>query len=181
MVSITINSFNTFTSRHTDNVRYTVLSSGKLKNSHCLNRNQWNHSERFKQVLKILKQQIDAELAVCEESLEHVDNARTILIERELRLVNARKSAFDGSKTIGQNGLNYQQTSNTSSTTPPQLTPSSSYDPFKRTESKRKNLTNSISSIFRRSQSNSNSNNSNNSIGKSSLLCLFSRGNLLTK
>lgn len=105
-----------------------------------------------------MKQQIDAELSVCEESLEHADNARTILIEREMRLVNARKNAFDGNKS---NGVNYQQTSNTSSTTPPQLTPSSSYDPFKRAESKRKNITNSISNIFRRS-SNSNSSNSNN-------------------
>lgn len=92
--------------------------------------------------MKILKQQIDAELPVSEESLEFVDNSRFELIEREQRLVNARKNAIEGSK----NGV----TSNISSTTPPQLTPSSSYDPFKRGDSKRRSFSSSISNIFKR-------------------------------
>lgn len=119
------------------------------------------------QVLKILKQQIDAELPVCEESLEHIDAGRTNLIEREFRLVNARKNAVELTKNPGQNGLKYHQTStaNISSTTPPQLTPSSSYDPFKRAETKKKSIAHSFSNIFRRPSS-GNSNSSTSSGGK---------------
>lgn len=102
------------------------------------------------QVLKILKQQMDAELPVCEESLEHIDAGRTTLIEREYRLVNARNNAFEMTKSPGSNGVKYPQTTNISSTTPPQLTPSSSYDPFKRAENKRKSITTSFTNIFRR-------------------------------
>lgn len=125
------------------------------------------------QVLKILKQQIDAELPVCEESLEHIDAGRTNLIEREFRLVNARKNAIEATKNPGQNGVKYHQTSmaNISSTTPPQLTPSSSYDPFKRAETKKKSIANSISNIFRRPSS-GNSNSSNSSGGKNILFDL---------
>lgn len=119
------------------------------------------------QVLKILKQQIDAEMPVCEESLEHIDAGRTTLIEREFRLVNARtNNAFDIAKSPGPNGCKYPPGSgNTvSSITPPQLTPSSSYDPFKRTENKRKSITTSFTNIFRRpSSGNSSSNSSTNS------------------
>lgn len=115
------------------------------------------------QVLRILKQQIDAELPVCEESLEHIDAGRTCLIEREYRLINARKNAIELSKNPGQNSIQYHQTStaNISSTTPQQLTPSSSYDPFKRIESKRKGITQSFTNIFRRP-----SNSNNTAIGK---------------
>lgn len=105
------------------------------------------------QVLKILKQQIDAELPVCEESLEHIDAGVSSLIERECRLVNARNSTFEIAKSPGQNGVQYPPTTNTSSTTPPQLTPSSSYDPFKRTENKRKSIKTSFKEIFRRPSS----------------------------
>ncbi|KAJ6646837.1 FHIP family protein [Pseudolycoriella hygida] len=96
----------------------------------------------FHQLLKILKQQIDAELPITEESLELVDNSRFELIEREQRLVNARKNAIEGAK----NGV----TSNISSSTPQQLTPSSSYDPFKRGESKRKTFSTLFSNILQR-------------------------------
>lgn len=118
------------------------------------------------QVLKILKQQIDAELPVCEESLEHIDAGRTNLIEREFRLVNARNNTFDITKSPGPNGIKYPPTTKTSSTTPPQLTPSSSYDPFKRVENKRKSITTSFKDIFRRPSS-GHSNSSNGSGGKS--------------
>lgn len=122
----------------------------------------------FHQVLKILKQQIDAELPVCEKSLELVDSARTSLIEREFQLVNMRKNAMELSKASGQNGIECHQASsiaNISSTTPLQLTPSSSYDPFNRTENKRKNITNSFANIFRRPSS-GNSNSSKSSSGE---------------
>lgn len=121
------------------------------------------------QVLKILKQQIDAELPVCEESLEHIDAGRTTLIERECRLVNARNNTFEITKSPGPNGVKYPQTTNTSSTTPPQLTPSSSYDPFKRAENKRKSITTSFKDIFRRPSSGL-SNSSNSSGGKTFLV-----------
>ncbi|XP_055378728.1 FHIP family protein GJ17503 isoform X2 [Condylostylus longicornis] len=104
----------------------------------------------FHQVLRILKQQIDAELPPTEDSLEIIDVARSWLIDREFRLIYARKSAVESSKNPGRNGLPYNQTTyaNISSTTPPQLTPSSSYDPFKRTDSKRRSFSKSISNIF---------------------------------
>lgn len=103
------------------------------------------------QVLRLLKQQIDAELPINEESFEQIDNSRATLIDREFRLVNSRKNAIEMSKVSGQNISGFSQTStaNISSTTPPQLTPSSSYDPFRRTETNRKGLKNSISNIFR--------------------------------
>lgn len=116
------------------------------------------------QVLKILKQQIDAELPVCEDSLEHIDAGRTTLIEREFRLVNARThNAFDMTKSPGPNGCKYPAASssnNVSSITPPQLTPSSSYDPFKRTENKRNSIKTSFTNIFRRPSSGNSSSNS---------------------
>lgn len=96
----------------------------------------------FHQVLKILKEQIDAELPVIEESLEYIDTERTNLIEREIYLTNARKNE---SETYGS--------ASTSVTTPLQLTPSSTYDPFRRIETKRKSITHSFSNIFRRTSS----------------------------
>nr|XP_029721101.1 UPF0518 protein AAEL005291 isoform X2 [Aedes albopictus] len=113
----------------------------------------------FHQVLKILKQQIDAELPDCDESLEIVDVARSFLVDREFRLINMRKNAIESnpnsSKLLllsggaGASGA-VSMTSNLSQTTPMQLTPSSSYDPFKRNDTKRKSISNSFSSIFRR-------------------------------
>lgn len=113
----------------------------------------------FHQVLKILKQQIDAELPECDESLEIVDVARSFLVDREFRLINMRKNAIESnpnsSKLLLLNGGagasgSVSMTSNLSQTTPMQLTPSSSYDPFKRNDTKRKSISNSFSSIFRR-------------------------------
>lgn len=88
----------------------------------------------FYQVLKILKQQIDAELPMTEESLEMIDTARTFLIDREFRLINARKIALEALKS------NATQTFATS------------YDPFKRQDGKRKSIgnRNPIMNIFRR-------------------------------
>uniref|UniRef100_A0A8D8N8J6 UPF0518 protein CPIJ015043 n=2 Tax=Culex pipiens TaxID=7175 RepID=A0A8D8N8J6_CULPI len=116
----------------------------------------------FHQVLKILKQQIDAELPECEESLEIVDVARSFLVDREFRLINMRKNAIESNVVLGGSGPGGPRlsnggggtgssiTSSLSQTTPMQLTPSSSYDPFKRNDTKRKSITNSFSSIFRR-------------------------------
>ncbi|XP_035898326.1 UPF0518 protein AGAP011705 isoform X2 [Anopheles stephensi] len=105
----------------------------------------------FHQVLKILKQQIDAELPDTDESLEIVDMARSFLVDREFRLVNMRKNAIE-SAASGKllNGGGSSMTSSLSQTTPMQLTPSSSYDPFKRQDGKRKSISNSFSNIFRR-------------------------------
>ncbi|XP_050081145.1 FHIP family protein AGAP011705 [Anopheles maculipalpis] len=105
----------------------------------------------FHQVLKILKQQIDAELPDTDESLEIVDLARSFLVDREFRLVNMRKNAIE-SAASGKllNGGGSSMTSSLSQTTPMQLTPSSSYDPFKRQDGKRKSISNSFSNIFRR-------------------------------
>lgn len=87
----------------------------------------------FYQVLKILKQQIDAELPMTEESLELIDVGRTFLIDREFRLINARKIALEALK----------QTNNVT-TNPSQL---QSYDTFKRSEGKKRNA---IMNYFRR-------------------------------
>ncbi|XP_035788858.1 UPF0518 protein AGAP011705-like isoform X2 [Anopheles albimanus] len=123
----------------------------------------------FHQVLKILKQQIDAELPDTDEALEIVDVARSFLVDREFRLVNMRKNAIEATSGIGAGGRQSlyngsgvgggggsgsaggsMMTSSLSQTTPMQLTPSSSYDPFKRQDSKRKSISNSFSNIFRR-------------------------------
>lgn len=90
----------------------------------------------FYQVLKILKQQIDAELPMTEESLELIDNGRTFLIDREFRLINARKIALEALKASSQ------------AATPSQL---QSYDAFKRQDGKRKSSGSSLMNIiFRR-------------------------------
>ncbi|XP_058466819.1 FHIP family protein AAEL005291 isoform X1 [Malaya genurostris] len=108
----------------------------------------------FHQVLKILKQQIDAELSDCDESLEIVDVARSFLVDREFQLINMRKNAIEsntGSKLpLSVTVASVPMTSSMSQTTPMQLTPSSSYDPFKRNDLKRKSISNSFSGFFRR-------------------------------
>uniref|UniRef100_A0A2M4A2K6 Protein with signal anchor n=1 Tax=Anopheles triannulatus TaxID=58253 RepID=A0A2M4A2K6_9DIPT len=134
----------------------------------------------FHQVLKILKQQIDAELPDTDEALEIVDVARSFLVDREFRLVNMRKNAIEATSGTGAGGRQplyngsgggvggtgsaggSMMTSSLSQTTPMQLTPSSSYDPFKRQDSKRKSISNSFSNIFRRPGSVGSSNGSNN-------------------
>lgn len=92
----------------------------------------------FYQVLKILKQQIDAELPMTEESLELIDNGRTFLIDREFRLINARKIALESLKTSKT-----APGGNTSSQVQP-------FDAFKRQDGKRKSAGNSIMNMFRR-------------------------------
>lgn len=143
----------------------------------------------FHQLLRILKQQIDAELPVSVDSLELVDLGRADLIEREFRLINVRRNAVEGlapspAKTGvggfkaymnvaqvliggggggGAGGLTMAAGSSTmtattttaqlSSTTPPQATASSTYDPFRRGDSKRRSITTSLSNIFKRQPS----------------------------
>ena len=94
-------------------------------------------------MLKILKQQIDAELPSTDESLEVIDGARSFLVDRENRLLNTRKTAIDAKAVRGEFGKgtsSQMATSNVSSSTPPQLTAGSSYDPFRRSEANRKSL-----------------------------------------
>jgi hypothetical protein len=95
----------------------------------------------FYQVLKILKQQIDAELPMTEDSLELIDVGRTFLIDREFKLINARKIALEALKSSSTS----QPAAGTSQ---PQ-----SLDPFKRQDDKRKSSSNSIMNIFRRTSS----------------------------
>lgn len=110
-------------------------------------------------MLRILKQQIDAEIPTNEKSLEFIDVARSFLVDREFRLINIRRNAIEASKNTGnRNGqinssYNQTTTANLSAGSPVQLTPSSSYDPFKRGDSKRRSLTSSFSNIFRRPSS----------------------------
>lgn len=105
----------------------------------------------FHQVLRILKQQIDAELPVIEDSLEIIDVARSYLIDREFRLINVRKasenSPLHAAKVITSQHSTYAPLSAAS---PVQVTPSSSYDPFKRNDTKRISISKSITSMFSR-------------------------------
>lgn len=106
-------------------------------------------------MLKILKQQIDAELPSTDESLEVIDGARSFLVDRENRLLNTRKTAIDAKAVKSDFGKgsssNQMATSNSSAATPPQLTAGSSYDPFRRMENNsRKSIRQSFSSIFKR-------------------------------
>lgn len=68
-----------------------------------------------------------------EESLEMIDIGRTFLIDREFRLINARKIALE---VASQNSATNSQLQ--------------SYDPFKRQDVKRKSMGNPIMNIFRR-------------------------------
>lgn len=124
----------------------------------------------FHQLLRILKQQIDAELPVNEDSLELVDLGRADLIDREFRLINVRKNAVEGLapspakqgglKTFGA-GSSAPPSATTmaqlSSATLPQAAASSSYDPFRRGDSKRRSITTSLSNMFKRQPSGGNS------------------------
>lgn len=110
----------------------------------------------FHQVLRILKQQIDAELPVVEDSLEIIDVARSNLIDREFRLMNARKAASETSPIHVAKALTTQQQStyaHLSASSAVQVTPSSSYDPFRRNDSKRKSISKSFTSMFSRKAS----------------------------
>ncbi|XP_016987692.1 FHIP family protein CG3558 isoform X4 [Drosophila rhopaloa] len=120
----------------------------------------------FHQVLRILKQQIDAELPVTEDSLEIIDVARSSLIDREFRLANARKGN-DGSpmhhnqqqqmatNSGQQQGQLRSAYATLSAATPVQATPTSAYDPFKRSDNKRRSISKSITSMFSRKSASS--------------------------
>ncbi|KAM7347305.1 FHIP family protein GG24907 isoform 2-T2 [Cochliomyia hominivorax] len=105
----------------------------------------------FHQVLRILKQQIDAELPVVEDSLEIIDVARSYLIDREFRLINARKASENSPLHVAKVMSTQQSTyAALSASSPVQVTPSSSYDPFKRNDTKRMSISKSITSMFSR-------------------------------
>ncbi|XP_017855328.1 UPF0518 protein GI14169 isoform X2 [Drosophila busckii] len=116
----------------------------------------------FQQVLRMIKQQIDAELPVAENSLEIIDVARSSLIDREFRLVNARKvgenSPLHQQQQLQQQHQQQQQQhtqgrsayATLSAATPMQATASSAYDPFKRGDNKRRSISKSITSMFSR-------------------------------
>jgi hypothetical protein len=121
----------------------------------------------FYQVLKILKQQIDAELPLTEDSLELIDIGRTFLIDREFKLINARKIALESLKTSSKGTSTSQQSTSQTGN----IQASQTYDPFKRQDEKRKSSGNSIMNIFRRSSAapsstqNQNNSSSSNSSG----------------
>lgn len=73
-----------------------------------------------------------------EESLELIDNGRTFLIDREFRLINARKIALESLKAS-----NMSQAS-------PGASSSQSLEPFKRADVKRRSIGNPIMNMFRR-------------------------------
>lgn len=105
----------------------------------------------FHQVLRILKQQIDAELPVVEDSLEIIDVARSYLIDREFRLINARKASENSPLHVAKVMPAQQSTyAALSASSPVQVTPSSSYDPFKRNDTKRMSISKSITNMFSR-------------------------------
>lgn len=101
-----------------------------------------------------------------EESLEFIDNGRTFLIDREFRLINARKIALEAMKTSNKNAT---QTSPAAGSSQLQ-----SYDPFKRSDVKRRSAGSSIMNIFRRSAAPSAASNNE---GKLQTFFLGSRGN----
>ncbi|XP_033158273.1 UPF0518 protein CG3558 isoform X4 [Drosophila mauritiana] len=135
----------------------------------------------FHQVLRILKQQIDAELPVTEDSLEIIDVARSSLIDREFRLANARKGN-EGSpmhhsqqqqmvtNSGQQQGLLRSAYATLSAATPVQATPTSAYDPFKRSDNKRRSISKSITNMFSRKSASTSTAPPNGSSGAASNL-----------
>ncbi|EDX03555.1 GD23198, partial [Drosophila simulans] len=138
----------------------------------------------FHQVLRILKQQIDAELPVTEDSLEIIDVARSSLIDREFRLANARKGN-EGSpmhhsqqqqmvtNSGQQQGLLRSAYATLSAATPVQATPTSAYDPFKRSDNKRRSISKSITNMFSRKSASTTTNGSSASSGLSQIYAFF--------
>ncbi|XP_017047584.1 FHIP family protein GE18198 isoform X3 [Drosophila ficusphila] len=135
----------------------------------------------FHQVLRILKQQIDAELPVTEDSLEIIDVARSSLIDREFRLANARKGNEGSpmhhnthqqvaSNSGQQQGQLRSAYATLSAATPVQATPTSAYDPFKRSDNKRRSISKSITSMFSRKSATSSIAPQNGSSGAASNL-----------
>lgn len=116
----------------------------------------------FYQVLKILKQQIDAELPLSEESLELIDIGRTFLIDREFKIINARKIVLEAHKSPNKSSTQ-NQPSGSSSSTNSASSQLGIYDPFKRQE-KRKTLGNTFSNMFRRPSASSGHNQGKNRI-----------------
>ncbi|XP_017047583.1 FHIP family protein CG3558 isoform X2 [Drosophila ficusphila] len=141
----------------------------------------------FHQVLRILKQQIDAELPVTEDSLEIIDVARSSLIDREFRLANARKGNEGSpmhhnthqqvaSNSGQQQGQLRSAYATLSAATPVQATPTSAYDPFKRSDNKRRSISKSITSMFSRKSATSSiapQNGSSASSGLSQIYAFF--------
>lgn len=126
----------------------------------------------FHQVLRMLKQQIDAELPVAENSLEIIDVARSSLIDREFRLVNARKISESSphhqhqqqqlqlsSSSSQQQATQRSAYATLSAATPVQASPSSAYDPFRRGDNKRRSISKSITSMFSRKSNAANASN----------------------
>ncbi|KQS70025.1 UPF0518 protein GG24907 isoform X2 [Drosophila erecta] len=128
----------------------------------------------FHQVLRILKQQIDAELPVTEDSLEIIDVARSSLIDREFRLANARKGN-EGSPM--HHSQQQQMVTNSyatlSAATPVQATPTSAYDPFKRSDKKRRSISKSITSMFSRKSASTSTTPPNGSSASSGLSQIY--------
>lgn len=133
----------------------------------------------FHQVLRMLKQQIDAELPVAENSLEIIDVARSSLIDREFRLVNARKISESSphhhhlqqqlqlsSSSTQQQATQRSAYATLSAATPVQASPSSAYDPFRRGDSKRRSISKSITSMFSRKSNVSNAAPATNATGR---------------
>lgn len=87
-----------------------------------------------------LKHKIDEFMSQQHDAENEIKQAKWFLIERETRLFNARKKAIEG-------------TSNTTSPTASAINNTYMnvmHDPFRRDEPKRKSITSSISSMFRR-------------------------------
>lgn len=132
----------------------------------------------FHQVLRMLKQQIDAELPVAENSLEMIDVARSSLIDREFRLVNARKISESSphhhqqqqqqlsSSSTQQQATQRSAYATLSAATPVQASPSSAYDPFRRGDNKRRSISKSITSMFSRKSNVSNAAQATNATGR---------------
>ncbi|GAB0095647.1 UPF0518 protein GG24907 [Sergentomyia squamirostris] len=105
----------------------------------------------FYQVLQILKQQLDAELPVDSETVEIVENAKAFLLEREHRLVNQRKNTIDTNAQPPSVPPLSSSDGTPSSSSPATSSPLTSlYDPFRRQDSNRRSIRQSLSGIFRR-------------------------------
>lgn len=104
-----------------------------------------------------------------EDSLELVDVGRTFLIDREFKLINARKIALEALKLSNRNNTSQSSSSQINQQSNLQI-----FDPFKRHDEKRKSSGNSIMNIFRRSAiSTSNANSNNNNQGEPFVVCVI--------
>ncbi|XP_026468597.1 UPF0518 protein AAEL005291-like, partial [Ctenocephalides felis] len=122
------------------------------------------------QIILSVREYIDTSLSVqVQDSVQIAEQAQSFLLERESRLVNARKNAIEAANKNRNQAANstailggtnsfdtrYRAVESNNRTALAAQYSSTNYDPFKRNEPKRKSISTSLTQIFKRTNLNS--------------------------